>query len=90
MGMCRDTKSNEWHAQQEDVNSSHPEKRLCRNVHISCPGFVSRPGLAALSTTLPDLLDSLLLHSFKKVDCLLQNLRLARAQQPVVALIQNG
>ena len=65
--MCRDTKSNEWHAQQGDVNSSHLEKRLCRNVHISRPGFVSRAGLAALSTTLPDLLDSLLLHTSRRI-----------------------
>ena len=36
-----------------------------------------------------DVSDSPLLHSFEKVDCLLQNLRLARAQQPVVALLQN-
>ena len=69
MSHCRDTKSNEWHAQLGDVNSSHLRKRLCRNVYSSRPGFSSRPGLAALSTTLPDL------HSFKRVDCLLQQLR---------------
>ena len=91
MGHCRDTKCNEWHAQLGAVNSSHQQERLCRNVHFSRPGFVSRLGLAALSTTLPDLLDSLLLHSFKKGRLSLAKYEtLARVRRSFVAQVRKG